>query len=920
MSRPRPRTPGNEAQRLRALRRYGILDTAPESDYDTIAELAAITCGTAIGIIAFVDADRGWAKACHGIDITEVPRKESFCAHAILATELFEVPDTLDDFRFAESPSVVGEPYIRFYAGVPLVTSDGFSIGTLCVADRIPRRLSNTERHALEKFASHVVTLLELRRRKDRLQDLIEGSRDVIFETDGRGCFTFVNRAIHALLGFRPEDVLGRHFTFVVHPDWLDVVGKHYRLQRESRTASTYLEFPCLTQDGAEVWVGQHARAVVRDGEVTAFHAIARDITDLREAESAKREAEKRFEAFMDNSPATALIKDSDGRFVFLNDTLARAIGKPREEVIGMHSSQLLPPDLNQMVTSSEEIVLQHRQTIRVVETFRNQQGDERHWLMHKFPIPGPADSIFLGSFGVDVTDRIALEIDLADARDAAIASARQKSEFLAMMSHEIRTPMNGVLGMLGVLLDSELTADQRDVTETAKFSADSLLTLLNDILDFSKIEAGKLAFEMHDFDVRPTIDGVVDLLADGARSKSLDLRCEIDPSVPMRLRGDAGRVRQVLLNLIGNAVKFTSQGGVRVRLTRESDNCIRFTVSDTGIGIPPDAQKRLFVPFVQADSSTTRRFGGTGLGLAISRRLVEMMNGEIGVESVAGEGSTFWFTARFETAQEPVMTSTEISAPERAAEQRIENRVRSRRGRILVAEDNAVNQKVALRLLEKLGYRADVVANGLEAIEALRRVPYDLVLMDCHMPEMDGYAATRVIRARESRRLPILALTASAMSEDRDRCLQAGMDDVLTKPVREAELEAALNRWMPQEEDAAIDPAAFGQLLELSDGDQSFLRDVIDTYVVQSRELIFGMMQALQRGSCSDFADVVHALNGSSRNVGATKLARICEAAEQRARRGSTVSELMAFVPDIRKAHGSACEILERERPRQAM
>ncbi len=761
---------------------------------------------------------------------------------------------------------------------------------------------------------------LELRHREERLRDLIEGSRDVIIETDAYGRFTFVNRAIQAMLGFRPEDVIGKHITTLVHPQWRETVVAHYREQRESRTNSTYLEFPCLTTGGAEIWVGQHARAVLRNGEVIAFHAISRELTALHEAERAKREAEKRFEAFMDNSPAIALIKDSDDRVIFLNDTLARLLGKRRDDVLGVRASELLPQGVYQMVRSSEEIVLQHGQHMRVVETFRTPDGQERHWLMNKFQVPGPENTVCLGAFGVDVTDRITLEIDLADARDAALASARQQSEFLAMMSHEIRTPMNGVMGMLGVLLDSDLTADQRDLAQTARESADALLSLLNDILDFTKIEAGKLDFEMHDFEVRRTIESVLDLLRDTARGKSLALRCDVDPAVPIRVRGDAGRLRQVLMNLIGNALKFTSQGSVSIQVKSAAEGALRFAVTDTGIGIPEEAQQRLFMPFVQADSSTTRRFGGTGLGLAISRRLVELMGGEIGVESTLGKGSTFAFTAQFEPAQELTMTSLESEAQHLALDGPSPPATRTRRGRILVAEDNAVNQKVALRQLEKLGHRADVVVNGLEALEALQRVPYDLVLMDCHMPEMDGYAATRVIRARETRRMPILALTASAMAEDRDRCIASGMDDILTKPVRESELAAALQKWLPEEEEPALDGPSIAALLELSDGDDEFLRDVLDTYLSQSRELVAVMMQTLQQRSSTGFADAAHALNGSSRNVGAMNLARLCAAAEEKGRDGTDATQLTALIPALRAAHEAACTALEDLRPRLAV
>ncbi len=898
-------------------------------------------------------------------------------------------------------------------------------------------------------------TQAELAQERELLRALLTNAPDVIYFKDQSSRILRASRAFARKVGLEdPAQLIGKtdHDLFSKeHADAARADEEHILATGESIEGKTERE---ILPNGTVNWV-LTSKLPLRDaaGQIIGTFGLSRDITALKQAQEDAEQAEEKFRSIVWNAVDGIFQTTPEGAYISANPALAKIYGFASVEELKQSFTDIA----HQLYVDQgrREEFAQRMSERGVVEHFESRvrkKNGEIIWISENArAVRRPDGSLnYYEGTVEDISDRKQVEQELAAARDEALASSRTKSQFVANMSHEIRTPMNGVISMARLLLDTPLTAEQRDYAETVKTSAEALLTIINDILDFSKLESGRMNVAAEELDLREVVEDTVELLAERAFTKGVEFSDWIDERVPDRLRGDSGRIRQVLTNLIGNAVKFTLKGEVQVRVEvteeTERDIAVRFVVQDTGIGIPEAARAKVFEAFTQADESTTRQFGGTGLGLAISRQLVERMGGRMGFDSNEGQGSTFWFTAvlqrppealdahlpppprkpltlrilvaddhantRLAVQHELAVAGAEVLTVGTGAEvltvlqheaaagrpiditlldlqlpdmdalvlaheihaqpglqgarlvllaplgQRLEpNLLRTvglsahvvkpvkrtrlletleavQRGedpaaaarqvslpkptspadsspnrralRILLAEDNLVNRKVAQKLLAKLGYSADVAANGREALATLSAQPYDVVLMDCQMPELDGYETTRTLRREEADRTYgvrpphfVIALTANAMAGDREKCLEAGMDDFITKPIELPQLEAALRRagatgryspvpgsGTPADEGSSepiLDPTCLDVLRV--PGDPQALRELVDLFREDAPARLSQLCAAIAAQDQATAKISAHSAKGSAANLGGRRFAALAGQAEIMAR-----------------------------------
>ncbi len=641
----------------------------------------------------------------------------------------------------------------------------------------------------------------------DNLFDkVVEAAPNAMVMINGEGVIMLVNLEAEKLFGYTREELLGAFIEKLVpqrfhanHPH----LRKNFFSAPKSRSMGAGRELFGSRKDGTEVPIEIGLNPLEIENETYVLASII-DITE-------RKKADDRFRLAVEAAPNAMIMVDSSGKIVMANKQTEKLFGYDRDQLLGNQIESLVPERFRAQHPGMRAGFLTNPK-VRSMGAGRDlygrkSNGEEVPIEIGLTPVESGTEIFVLASI-IDITERKKNE-QLISSREAAFEASRIKSQFLANMSHEIRTPLNGIIGLTNMLFATDTTGTQQDLLEGVRVSADALLELINDILDLSKIEADKMELEIVNFSLEQVVADAVSIISTAAKQKKITIRTDINRQLPLWFKGDVAKLKQILINLLGNSIKFTPEGEITLHVKHlsadESPYTLQFEVIDNGIGIAPDVRGRLFEVFTQGDSSTSRKYGGTGLGLSISKKLVEKMDGVIDVDSELGKGSRFWFKLSLPVGEETKSEPTRITSKPTPA-------LKLEHFRILVVEDNMINQKVALGTLKNLGLHGQAVGNGAEAIEMLKKFTFDLVLMDCHMPEMDGYEATQKIRSsgvHSLKSLPIVAMTANVMQGDRERCLEVGMNDYLSKPIAQDELRRVLFKWLPVSDAGYTDTSA---------------------------------------------------------------------------------------------------------------
>ena len=796
-------TPENDQQRIGALNTYRVLDTMPEDRFDNITKIAAQLTDCPISLISLIDRDRQWFKSRFGLEATETPRDISYCGHAIMGDDIFIVEDATEDERFKDNPLCIEAPNVVFYAGVPLINKAGYKLGTLCVIDHKTRKIDDKQIESLKLLAQQVVELFELRLSELDYKEVCEAGEIAHWFFDLASQTIIWSEKMFEIFNVDPKEGEPdfEAFQSMIFPeDRHKLLGAIGLCIQEG--VPYKVEHRFFSKGRSIRWLEGQGEAI-RDkrGNIIALNGVSQDITDKKQKELDLAQSKKELND--SNTYLQLAMEGGDlGIWDWFIDEDRVKFDEGWAKILGLEfatmkmefstwQERVHPDDLESCFIDINNYLEGKTESYENIHRMKHVDG---HWVytQGKAKISARDDNgkpTRLTGTQLDMTAIKTQELELIKEKERALEAEKAKSLFLANMSHEIRTPMNGIIGMTQLLEDSLTVKEDLEKLDIIQNSSKALLTIINDILDFSKIEAGKLELEYRNFSIKSLVENQVKLFSTLAIEKGIEISSHISRDIPDLINLDEVRVKQVINNLLSNAIKFTKKGVVSINVSNLENNKLQITVKDSGVGIDKVALEKLFQDFTQADNSTTRRFGGTGLGLSICKKLVESMGGEISVESIVGQGAEFTFTIKYKEA-----TQSKIKVP-----QKIDSKdIVFSDFKILLVEDNLVNQKVASGFLKKLGIVADLAVNGQECLSALENKTYDLVIMDCHMPVMDGYEATKKIIEKYGNNKPkIVALTASTMKEDVEHCFEVGMDDFISKPVTIDTLNKVLQKHL---------------------------------------------------------------------------------------------------------------------------
>ncbi len=729
-------------------------------------------------------------------------------------------------------------------------------------------------------------------------RNLVENSGVVMYTTSLEGKITFATNKGFELTGYTLDELKGKRISEFITEDSMQMVMERYRTQLRENIKETFLEFCINTKSGVTKWVKQTAVLVFENDTAVGFQCIIKDITERKQMEAIVKKYEidliqkqELLQSILDNAPSMIYVKDLEGKYLLTNKEFRKKFSVTNEFIIGKTNADFVGEEMTQRFKNSDEEILRTKQPVGREEVIKTPTGTYTI-LNTKFPLMDAQNNIYgISGIATDITERVKYQQQLIEAKKIAEDAKQLQEQFLANMSHEIRTPMNGIQGMNDLLLETELNTEQKEFSTTIKRSADNLLVIINDILDFSKIQAGKLTIEKIDFNLHEVLENIKALFQHQIHDKSLALELNVNENVPATLVGDPFRLNQVLVNLIGNAIKFTHSGSIKVSILVQEktpeQTLLSFSIADTGIGIDADVINNIFESFTQASTNTTRKYGGTGLGLAITKQLVEMQDGTISVESVINSGTTFQFTMPYNVSK------TEGIAQSKGVD--VKNYQSLFIGKkFLVAEDNEVNQKVIKQVLQRAGGTVVIANNGLEAVTLLKEsTDYDLIIMDLQMPEMDGYAATKFIRRVLNISTPIIAMTASALKNEKAKCIEIGMNDYLSKPFNFSHLYQRISLQLDDkmvydvEEPvaAAINDNLFNLSLLQEMDDNEYLADVLGIFLENTPGELNNLEQACMDKQFEAAYKMAHKLKSSAGILQAKELLQVLIKIEETAK-----------------------------------